>query len=275
MDELEPTPLDSPAHRWELIVAMAREKHAPSRTVEDRLLREGYQFLQRIRKGKYYDLPLIQGDYPDLYRAWSMFKDLGSVRWLVEAGLLAGVPMEELGAYVGQEPSVVVAYSEFYFDVRKKLPARGYILSQVLYPAIYRGLDQRDFDFLYKTLSYCAGWKVFTEFVDVRKMSPDTEEWLKASFKDRVFKLGWLAAHRVNVNNFNAVELIEKCIDLMRLEREGDPALAKDQAVILVRNLLSQCKMTMIPASEILEPNEPRTLGMYVRPEAPAPAGGG
>lgn len=273
MDELEPLPSDSPAHRWELLVAMAREKHAPSRADEDRLLRTGYQFLQRIRKARYYDLPVIQRDYPDLYRAWSMYKDAVGVRWLVEAGLLTDLPLEELGAYTAQTPSVIKTYVDFFFDVRDKLSARGYILSQVLYPAINRGLDQRDFDFLYKTLSYCAGWKIFTEFIDVRKLSAESEGWIKDSFRDRVLKLGWLAAHRVSVNNFNAVELIERCIDLQRLEREGGQQPAREAATILVRNLLSQCQMTMIPAGETLAADEPRASALP-RYEIPVPTGG-
>jgi hypothetical protein len=268
MDEPDLLSLDSPSHRWDIITALVEEGHAPNRDDEG-LIRRGYFYSRREKDSSAHEVLRLRRDYPELSRAHALRKSDYGVRWVIEAGFLAGTPLDVLGAYTAQPVPALQAYADYFFDVRDKLPARGYILSQVLHPAINRGLDTRDFDFMYKTLSYCGGWEVFTEFIDLKRMGEKTGEWVRNSFQDRVWKLGWMAAHRVNVNNFNAVELIEKCLDLMRMEREEGKQPARDSALVLVKNLLNQCQMTMMPSAEKLSADEVRASLKY----EPVPGG--
>jgi hypothetical protein len=258
MDETALLSLDSPSRRWDLVTALVAEGHAPSRADEDKLVRDGFYFKRRETKVLAHEITKLQRDYPDLYRAHALFMSDAGVRWVIEAGLLTPVSLADLSAYTAQPVSALKTYADYFFDVQDKLSARGYILSQILYPAINKGLDQRDFDFMYKTLAYCGGWEVYTEFIDMKRMSDKTGDWVRNSFQDRVWKLGWIASHRVNVNNFNAVELIEKCLDLMRMEREEGKQPARDAALVLVKNSLNQCQMTMIPSAEVLLADESR-----------------
>jgi hypothetical protein len=263
MDESALLSLDSPSRRWDLVLALVAEGHAPSRADEDKLIRDGFYFKRREIKLVAHEITKLQRDYPDLYRAHALHMSPAGVRWVIEAGLLTNVGWEALSAYTAQPASALKLYADYFFDVKDKLAARGYILSQILHPSINKGLDQRDFDFMYKTLAYCGGWDVFTEFIDLKRMSDKTGEWVRNSFQDRVWKLGWIASHRVNVNNFNAVELIEKCLDLMRMEREEGKQPARDAALVLVKNLLNQCQMTMIPSAEELPVDEVRAGVVY------------
>ena len=91
-------------------------------------------------------------------------------------------------------------------------------------------------------------------------MSPETENWLQSSFRSRLKKLGWMAVHRLEVNQFSALEIIDKCMDLQRLEREHNIGLAQDQASELMKDLLEGNSLTIIPSTKRLPANEPRAL---------------
>jgi hypothetical protein len=138
------------------------------------------------------------------------------------------------------------------------LEARGYILNQVLMPSVGKGMHSRDFDFMYKTLAYCAGWTVFSEFIDHRNSSSDTIGYLTQNFRDSTLKLGWLATQRLNINNYNAIEVIDRCIQLMALEHDKGREIAKDTAAAMMNDLLQQCRMAILPAKEQVSACEPR-----------------
>jgi len=249
---------NAPSWRWDLISAMVEAGRAPSRRKEDAWIRQGYQFLRRWARAEYADLPSLKRDYPSLFSAHLQFVNTTSEKWIVEAGLLARVPHETIAAYVALPVSVVKCFEFNFFDIADKLSAPGYVINQVLYPSIHGGLNGRDFDFMYKLVAYAAGWETFTEMIEVRHMSSKTEDWLKVAMRQRMWKLGFQAVNRLEVNQYNAIEVIDKCLDLARLEREEGPEHAHTAAEQLVKGLLGECKLNIIHSEETFDADEPR-----------------
>lgn len=253
---------NAPSWRWDLISAMVESNRAPSRRKEDAWIRQGYQFLRRWSRAEYADIPALKRDYPNLFSAHLQFINATSERWIIEAGLVARVPHDVLGDYIGIPGSVIACFETNFFDISGKLDAPGYVVNRILHPSINGGLSGRDFDFMYKLVAYASGWESFTELVEAKHMSPQTEEWLKTSVRQGMWKLGLRAIHSLNVNQFNALDVIEKCVDLARLEREEGPAPARSAAEQLVRGLLGECKLNIIASDEVLEADELRAMEM-------------
>jgi hypothetical protein len=273
---------NGPDWRWSQVRSLVVEKRDPGRAVRDSHVRDGWRFFKRWRKSTEADLPYLKQDYPHLTSAYILYANPQSERWIIEAGLLTDVSHEELSEYVGHHVEVIRTYEKYFYDVRPKLGSRGYILNQILIPAVTNGIHERDYDFLYKTLAYCGGWKVFCEFIDNRNMSEDSYAFLQNNFKDRMLKLGWITAHKVQPNNFNSGALLDACLKLKEIEQKNESPAQKDEMMTQLNHLLDHCKTTIISARAELIVDEPRAselMGGAVLPryQAPVPelTGGG
>ena len=246
MNQNEMPAVDAPDFKWRLITRMVEEGKPPSRRLEDKLIRDGYCFMKRARNESTVEMYRLLHDYPIFYLARDLHMKPWSTRWMIEAGLLSDISTSDLAQYVGQPEGVVNTYAELFYNVRPRLNNRGYVLNEVLFPTIYRGMDGRDFDFLYKILAFCGGWQVLAEFIEAKEMDPKVESWINNSLNSRVRKLAWMAAYRIDINQYNAVELIGKGLELQALEREAGGTTAQQQGVEAMKALLQHCKMTII-----------------------------
>lgn len=256
-------PLPSaPQYRWELLRQMVDNRVMPSRRPEDDWLRTGHSFLSRMRRGKTAAAYQLQREQPDLYRAYTLSLHRESESWIIEAGLLTDVSYEELAQYIHATPEAIKLYEFYFYNVRDKLSSRGYVLNHILMPSMRGGLSQRDFDFLYKTLAYCAGWPIFKEFFELHEMDPKVEMWVHNSFRSTLLKKGWLALQRLEVNNYNALEVVDKCLELKRIEFEKGEEPARIEALELLKGLLGQCRLSILASTEPLTLDEPRAAEM-------------
>lgn len=249
---------NSPAEAWETVTALVDENQTPSRRPEDELYRRGCNFLRRWNPHTRASSLLLKRDYPTFYRAHNLYVNVRSERWIIEAGLLTNVPLAELGQYVAQTPEVIEEYARFFFDVKDRLASRGYILNQVMMPAFARGMHQRDFDMMFKTVAYCMGWKLFTEFIDRNELSDAARLRIWNGMRDQTLKLGYLASHRMEINNFNAPLIMDTCIKLAELEHAVGTGAAQGEAMSLMKDLLNQCKIAIFPAKQAMDLSELR-----------------
>lgn len=233
-------PEQTPSWRWDSVRAFLSEGKKPNRTTE-RLVVRAWRFLRRWVKSTQTGRIQLRAEYPDIYEAYAMFANPQSERWLVEAGLLSEADFKTIGDFVGKSADVVQLYGELFYDIREKRKARGYIANRILSPAAQRGLDGRDYDFFMKTLAYFAGWNAMSEFVGDGEMSEDMQTMLNNNFVNRMLKLGYLATHRLEVNNYNAIEVIEQCIKLRELEQNRRGPLSQNETWQVMEGLLRKC----------------------------------
>lgn len=250
---------NAPSHVWDMVIALHADHQLPARKPENAAIREGVYFLRRHDKAyTANELMTLRDDYPELYAAHEIHDDPIGERWMLEAGLLTDTPIAELAAYIGRPEAVVQRYSSTFYDIRPKLASRGYVLNHICMPAVRRGMHGRDYDFMYKTMAYCLGWTVFTEFVDGKPLSAGSRAELTQSFQDRLLKLGWLAVNRLDVSNYNGVEIIEQCLKLQELERAKGPVAGQVEAQVVLQALLTNCRTNILPSGKELCLDEPR-----------------
>jgi hypothetical protein len=257
---------NSPGWRWEFIRSMVDNDRTPSRRPEDAPFTRGVRFLKRVNTGKFFDLPALKREYPELTSAYRLFKNNNSERWIVEAGLLTNTTHKEIGEYVAQTEEVVKMYEFYFFDIRDKLTAEGYVINRILTPSGLRNMSQRDYDFMYKSIAYYMGWKAFREFVGGNNFSEDLRTTLLNNFKNRMLALGWKAVQCVGINNFTAIPIIEQMFKMIDIEYQRGGSGNRDEIVAMMGNLLQQCKVTILPYTQSggpqFELNEPRALQM-------------
>lgn len=253
---------DAPDEIWDTIVAMVDENRAPGRNLPQ-MYREGYNYLRRWRAASRTDLPALRRDFPVLCPAHMLYCNQKSEKWIVEAGLLSEVDPYKLSEYICKDTAIIEKYHDLFFNVRSKLQSRGYILNQILLPAFSRGVSERDYDLMYKTIAYCLGWSVFSEFIDYKALSDDSRMRLQEGFRDNMIKLGYVASRRLEVNNFNATLVIDSCIKMQEMEREARLNMAQGGSVVnLLGELLVKCKTVIAAPSPTLMLDEPRAEGM-------------
>lgn len=272
----------APAWRWDLAVAYSDEFRTPTRS-SDPEVRAAWKFLAKWRectsKVDKFNLRTI---FPDLMPAYLMYVNPLSAKWLLEAGLLSGASVEDLSKFTGCPQPVIRKYGQLFYDIEEKRSARGYVISRVLMPAIQRGVDSRDYDFFMKSLAYFAGWKILVAFLSDELMDSEARAFFSDNFVDRMLKLGYVATHKLEINNYTATEVIDHCIKLRDLERaQGTPA-NQTEAWRILESLLQRCATTVTPATQrTLTAHEARVLEHQALPalkfgdKIPIEVGGG
>ena len=249
----------APDREWRVICSYVDEGQLPGRGEELALYRKGYQFLKRVRKpptpAEYVQ---IRRDHPILFGAYALFHDLTSCRWIIEAGILADVSSVEIGAYVGVEPVVVSMYERLFFHIRDKLACTGYI-QNMINPALHRGMDGKDYDFLYKVLARGGGWAVLKEYIEAGELTPSTERWLTRSCLTQMRKLGWTASHRVDPNQYNSLEILQQFMDLYRTDLGKRAPEENDKVVDLMKSLIGGGCLSIMAKRE-LQADEARAM---------------
>lgn len=253
---------DNPTWRWDYVTALVDENRSPSRDESERVFRNGYRYFKRFKTSTRVDLYSLKKDYPILFAAHSLFLNPNSERWLIEAGLLTDLPELSLADYVAQPLAVVEMYRDMFFDVKDKLNSRGFILNRVLMPAYRRGVHEADKDLMFKTFAYCFGWDMFVEFIDKRKMSDRAKGFFNDVFKDQMLKLGVAATQKIEINNFNATNIMELNIKMMELDKLAHIGGNEAQASILLKGVIDSCKVNVLSSKVPVALNEPRSSEM-------------
>lgn len=266
---------NAPDWRWMYVSRLREGSFRLSRAHPDFYVRRAYRYAGAERRAVSPNEKFqLATEFTEMHAAKVMHRSAESERWMLEAAILGNAPVEEISSYLAQPIEVIDTYEKVFYDIREKLGARGYILNRILLPSFRRGLMGRDMDLLPKIISYCAGWEAAKEFIDVTQLGTRTRDWLRLTFRDRILKNAWNAAHRIEVNQFNAVEVMGVLIQIDMMDKSGDQALMKDEALQQITKLFGMAPTTARPADELLAIDEPRVmdqlagkaLEMYVAP---------
>ena len=162
------------------------------------------------------------------YDIWYTRDDTGNpVRSEVEARLLADDQTDNIARRVNTEVEVIEAYERLFFNVREKLVNRGYLMHCVLGPAVHLGFQSSEYDLIWKLFALLGGPLAVDLMVDqsVGHARPDRASDLKYFVADvaqnDLRRVAMLALKTLRINNFNAMEIIDKFLKLVELERTG------------------------------------------------------
>jgi hypothetical protein len=177
------------------------------------------------------DMAELSEREPVIYWAhdiWYTRDDGGNpVRSEVEARLLADDLPENIARRVCTEVEIINAYERLFFNVRERLINRGYLMHCVLGPAVHLGFQASEYDLVWKLFALLGGPLAVDLMIDqsVGHARPDRAGDLKYFVADvaqnDLRRVAMLALKTLRINNFNAMEIIDKFLKLVELERAG------------------------------------------------------
>jgi len=257
----EPDTLNAPDWRWSIAGEMVRRSDPPDRG-SDRLLIQAYRFLVRFKDPAATARLRLRKDYPEIYAAHALYRDPLSERWLIEAGLLSDVPFQELAEYVAQTARTVETYGALFFDVKEKMKSRGWVMTRILMPPRMAS-QPTDLDFLLKAVAYFAGWGVLREYLEAKRLSPGARTYLTEDYRDQVLRRSWEAAHRVEINKFNVVEVMEMQLKAMALDLQRG-AVSEPELVIRLNAVFGGCRIGVAAPVPMIDELGPKALALPV-----------
>jgi len=187
-------PIDRPVDwRWLRVVELLDSGSRPRRS-EDRHVHRGYRFLKRLRACDPRGEERLMQQYPDLYEAHRMYDTEGpphlkAARWMVEAGILSGQPVEYLGHYLNADVDVLAIYEAMYFDVRDALGDPDYVVANVLWPDHARHASQENsLGLVCKWLAYLYGWETVQAVLESVFTTPTTETCVRRALVEAAIR---------------------------------------------------------------------------------------
>lgn len=224
----------------------------------DNLMHECCRFARRWSTSEPEQYDTLYRDFPTIMPAFMIYDNQDGIKWYVEAGLTSDAAVIDISQYVGESTQIINRYAQLFYNVADWLDAEGCIAANILRPRAI-SFSPLDSDFLYKTLAYAYGWDTFKAFVGVKELTDQQRSRLQATFRDALLKNGWLAAHKLRLNNYNALETIARCLDLdtLKVQEEGAGAASNQvRELDALRCVLDKCGMNVLPAPDLLKPAE-------------------
>ena len=209
---------------------------------------EGFHWIRRaMRLKRHYDRA---GGRPEAFYALALrdselfwahsiwVEDKAPTRWGIEARVLAGESNEEIAAKIGTEPEVIGAYVDVFFDVRKRLMNLDYVQNVVMADAVTRGLQERQYDLLWKLMGYKGGPLVLDAVISRGSpvARPDGTDTVSGFFQDLAISSmqykAALASLTVQINTHTQLPLIESFVKYVEIERTTDNATKAQHSII-------------------------------------------
>jgi hypothetical protein len=177
------------------------------------------------------DLAELSERHPVVYWAhdiWYTHGDSGNpVRSEVEARLVAADTPANIARRVATDTDVIEAYERLFFNVNERLGNRGYLMHCVLGPAVHLGFQANEYDLIWKLFAVLGGPLAVDLMIDqsIGHARPDRVGDLKYFVADvaqnDLRRVAMVALKTLRINNFNAVEIIDRFLKLVELERSA------------------------------------------------------
>jgi hypothetical protein len=229
---LKNNPRRSPHWRWLRAVEIDAGGPRASRAIDGA---DGFQWIRRVMRlkrrhavaaNKLSSLYALARTDTDLFWAHSIWADeKAPTRWAIEAYILAGASDEIIADKTGCEPGVITAYESVFFNVREKLQHSNYIVNVVMSEAVTRGLNERQYDLLWKMFGYQGGVHVLDAMIN--KFStisrPQTADEVSTFFQESAINSmrhkAAVAALTVPINTHTQLPLLDSYVKYVEIER--------------------------------------------------------
>jgi hypothetical protein len=245
MRAMQDDPLRAPHWRWLRAVQIDGGGKRASRKRDGA---DGFTWIRRaVQLKRHYEragnradaLDALHARDRELFWAHSMWaEDKTPTRWAIEARVLAGETDAQIADRLGTDPGVVSAYVNVFFDVRGKLRHTDYVVNVVMAEAVTRGLQERQYDLLWKLMGYHGGTitldAVMNKFAPVAR--PEQPEQVSGFFQDFAISAmkykSALATVTVPVNTHTQLPLIEAFAKFVEIERTTENSTKAHTSIV-------------------------------------------
>jgi hypothetical protein len=239
------SPRRAPHWRWLRAVEVDSGGARPSRAIDGP---DGFEWIRRAvrlkrhferaggRAERLYALMLRDND---LFWAHSLWvEEKAPTRWAIEARVLAGETDEEIARKTGTDPGVITAYVSTFFDVRDKLANQDYVVNVIMANAVTRGLQERQYDLLWKMMGFHGGPYVLDAVINrfISIVKPDSPDGVAGFFQDSAINSvkykAALAGMTVQINTHTQLSLIDSFVKYVEIERTTESATKAQTSII-------------------------------------------
>jgi hypothetical protein len=219
------------------------------------------------------DQAMLEDLHPVIFWAHDLWYTLGDgsnpMRSEVEARLLADDNPVNIARRVATEVEVIEAYERLFFNVNERLVNRGYLMHCVLGPSIHLGFQASEYDLVWKLFALLGGPLAVDLMIDqsIGHARPERAGDLKYFVADvaqnDLRRVAMLALKTLRINNFNAVEIIDRFLKLVELERSGGGGAGGVATEALKQNVHTMLVSLPFTVGRRLGPVDVTPLGSY------------
>jgi hypothetical protein len=250
-----------PEWRWERAKTLLQHDANPSRRIDDKHVHQAHRFLTRYRKDDFTVVQRLAVAYPSLYEAYQIYsEEMTTARWILEAAIMSKLSAVELAEMIRTDVEVIEAYEFMFFDVRPALEHPLCICANVLLPAAQNGSHARDYDFLWKFLAFYGGWKVVEQMWTVGAMPEEVETFFKRALEAKIIRDGLSAAHQRVITQFNANEVVEQAMNMVKMQAEKQDSVFASNVDIAMRTVMASVGVAVAKSRDLLPAEEPRAF---------------
>lgn len=252
--------------RWLRATGLAAGEIRRNRQHDDRHVRHLERFALAVAGDDPEVLDRVAMQDPALFWAWQLSRQEELARRAeVEARILANEPAHMIASKTGIPEATILAYEWAFYDVRDKLPFKGYVLHTLIGTALHRGLQERDYPLVWKYLAYTFGTHVFESFLyqAVQPSKPRDAHGVKACLIDAgfmaVLRKQMLAGTIIPLNQFTQAQVLDVYAKFVEIDRTSGAASNASSSSTLIANV--QAVLNLIPLD----------IGPYSKPTVDAP----
>lgn len=243
--EFRDSPVRAPHWRWLRAIEVDAGGDRPSKILDGA---DGYAWIRRgLRLKRHFARlnndprrrrALLLRD-ADMYWAHSLWlAEKQPTRWGIEARVVAGETDEEIAAKLGTSAETVTAYVNVFFDIREKLHNVDYMLNVVMADAVVRGLQERQYDLLWKLIGYHGGPHALdaaiSKFIPIAR--PATKDDVSGFFHDFAINSmkykSAIAAATVPINTHTQLPLLDSFVKYVEIERTTENATKAHATIV-------------------------------------------
>lgn len=155
----------------------------------------------------------VEDKYPDIVWAYHVFTmEERGPRYHLEALVLTGKDVEDLGTYLGVHPAVVLAYEQCFFDLRRHLVSEGAIRTYIRARSRARGLRDLDPDPFWKNVALSEGEELLYSLWDDGVLEETDRKKLDLLIESSARRNAMEAMRVRHIDARNAHEIIEEYV---------------------------------------------------------------
>lgn len=209
---------------WLRAHELLQQHRQPVQGFDTNWIRRALRYLQRRsgqRRAASRGLP--EEDFTDIAIAHKVQQDAGLFRDILQAMLLTTLPFSEIAAKTGLTAAGVAAYEQLFFDVRTRLPHRGWIMTQAVgRPSLL--CEGRTIGQVLRRLAYFAGDYVLDSLVAYLQKHQPTAfrapiSKVELSERDERAIRRCLALEMLTLDNRSVVLLFRQHVEMLRQQQ--------------------------------------------------------
>lgn len=174
--------------------------------------------------------------------AWIIYAGKNySLRYEIEARLLAQEPITEIAERVRQTPATLEAYSNVFFNVYDRIDSETWVIHCVFGDEFHTGGSERSYPLWWKVYAYYGGPRILD--IVIRKTQTNTNmSWDEFVNGERQFLLDYkslMASRTMSVNSFTQIPILQHAHQVKKDALDGAATNVVSEGLMKVLNHVS------------------------------------